>query len=102
MNEMYTVRGFNPFDGGLVLREVKSPRSAYHAFSANRFRKVDYSFTERIMVDASFADGAENPVRLQAENGSTPIKCVKSRTVNGRQQRLVSSAQIITPFNLPR
>ena len=51
LNEMYTVTGFNPFDGGLVLKEVKSPRSAYHAFSANRFRKVDYSFTERIMVE---------------------------------------------------
>ena len=51
LNEMYTVTGFNPFDGGLVLKEVKSPRSAYHAFSANRFRKVDYSFAERIMAE---------------------------------------------------
>ena len=49
VNEMYTITGFNPFDGGLILKEVQSPGSAYHAFAANRFRKVDYSFAENIL-----------------------------------------------------
>ena len=51
INEMYTITGFNPFDGGLILKEVKSPGSAYHAFAANRFRKVDYSFAENILSE---------------------------------------------------
>ncbi len=51
LNEMYTVTGFNPYDGGLILKEVKSPRSAHHAFTSNRFRKVDYSFAEKIFVE---------------------------------------------------
>ena len=51
LNEMYTVTGFNPYDGGLILKEVKSPRSAYHAFASNRFRKVDYSFAENILSE---------------------------------------------------
>jgi len=51
LNEMYTVTGFNPYDGGLILKEVKSPRSAYHAFAKNRFRKVDYSFAEKMLVE---------------------------------------------------
>ena len=50
-NEMYTITGFNPYDGGLILKEVKSPRSAYNAFAANRFRKVDYSFAENVLEE---------------------------------------------------
>jgi len=50
-NEMYTITGFNPYDGGLILKEVKSPSSAYNAFAANRFRKVDYSFAENLMEE---------------------------------------------------
>lgn len=49
--EMYTVKGFNPYDGGLVLEEVKSPSSGYNAYAANRFRKVDYDFAENILSD---------------------------------------------------
>ena len=30
-NEMYTVTGFNPYDGGLILDEIKSPRSGCNA-----------------------------------------------------------------------
>lgn len=51
LNEMYTVTGFNPYDGGLILKEVKSPRSAYHAFASNRFRKVDYSYSEKVQFE---------------------------------------------------
>ena len=50
-NEMYTVMGFNPYDGGLILREVKSRRSGYHAYAADRFRKIDYAFAERILAE---------------------------------------------------
>ena len=50
-NEMYTVIGFNPYDGGLMLKEVKSPTSAYHAFASNRFRKVDYYFAEKLLEE---------------------------------------------------
>ena len=53
LNEMYTITGFNPYDGGLILKEAKSPRSAYHAFTSNRFRKVDYSFAEKMLVEIS-------------------------------------------------
>lgn len=48
-NEMYTITGFNPYDGGLILKEAKSPRSAYHAFCKSRFRKVDYDFATTII-----------------------------------------------------
>ena len=48
-NEMYTVVGFNPYDGGLILEEVKSPKSGFNAYSADRFRKVDYAFSDRII-----------------------------------------------------
>lgn len=46
--ELYTVIGYNPYDGGLVLKEAKSPRSGYNAYKAERFRKVDYSFAEEV------------------------------------------------------
>jgi len=45
-NEMYTIAGFNPYDGGLILKETKSPSSGYHAYRADRFRKLDYQFAE--------------------------------------------------------
>lgn len=45
-NEMYTVSGFNPYDGGLILKETKSPRSGYNAYRTDRFRKLDYQFAE--------------------------------------------------------
>lgn len=48
-NEMYTIIGFNPYDGGLILKEIKSPRSGCNAYSANRFRKVDYNFASTII-----------------------------------------------------
>jgi len=47
--EMYTVEGFNPFDGGLMLKESKSPSSGYNAYRADRFRKVDYNFANNIL-----------------------------------------------------
>ncbi len=47
---MYTITGFNPYDGGFILKEIKSPSSAYHAFASNRFRKVDYRFAERLSI----------------------------------------------------
>ncbi len=50
-NEMYTVSGFNPYDGGLILKEVKSPRSGYNAFAASRFRKVDHNFATCILEE---------------------------------------------------
>ena len=50
-NQMYTVTGFNPYDGGLILKEAKSPRSGFNAFAANRFRKVDYDFATNILEE---------------------------------------------------
>lgn len=49
-NEMYTVEGFNPYDGGLILKEVKSFRSGHKAYAADRFRKVDYRFAENLIA----------------------------------------------------
>jgi len=48
-NELYTVEGFNPYDGGLILKEAKSPTSGYNAYRVNRFRKVDYAFAESVI-----------------------------------------------------
>ncbi len=50
-DEMYTVIGFNPYDKGLILKEVKSPGSGCHAYAAERFRKVDYNFAENIIEE---------------------------------------------------
>ena len=50
-NEMYTVIGFNPYDDGLILKEVKSPGSGYNAFAASRFRKVDYNFAASVLEE---------------------------------------------------
>ncbi len=48
-NQIYTIIGFNPFDGGLILREVKSPKSGFHAYAKDRFRKLDYNFVDEIL-----------------------------------------------------
>tara|TARA_R110002073_G_scaffold336208_1_gene530981 strand:- start:132342 stop:132650 length:309 start_codon:yes stop_codon:yes gene_type:complete len=48
-NEMYTIVGFNPYDDGLILEEVKSKRSGHNAYRADRFRKVDYAFANRVL-----------------------------------------------------
>jgi len=49
-NEMYTVIGFNPYDGGLILEEAKSLESGQQAYKADRFRKVDYDFADNILA----------------------------------------------------
>ena len=49
-NEMYTITGLNPYGGGFILNEIKSPSIANHAFASNRFRKVDYRFAERLLI----------------------------------------------------
>ena len=64
-NEMYTIIGFNPYDEGLILKEVKSPGSAYHAFAANRFRKVDYSFAENVLNELKPQPQAEPQLEEQ-------------------------------------
>ena len=48
-NQMFTVEGFNPYDGGLILKEAKSPKSGYNAYRADRFRKVDYAFADSVL-----------------------------------------------------
>ena len=65
LNEMYTVTGFNPYDGGLILKEVKSPTSAYHAYASNRFRKVDYSFAENVLNELKPQPQAEPQLKEQ-------------------------------------
>ncbi len=47
--EIYTISGFNPYDGGLILEEVKSPRSGFNAYRTERFRKVDHTFANSII-----------------------------------------------------
>ena len=48
-NEMYTIVGFNPYDGGLILKETKAPKSGHNAYASNRFRKVDYNFANAVI-----------------------------------------------------
>jgi len=50
-NEMYTVVGFNPYDGGLVLKEIKSRWSGRNAYRLDRFRKVDYKFANKVLKE---------------------------------------------------
>ena len=52
-NELYTVVGFNPYDGGLILQEVQSLRSGYHAYAKDRFRKLDYKFAEDVIAQVT-------------------------------------------------
>ena len=58
-NEMYTVIGFNPYDGGLILDESKSPGSGQQAYKADRFRKVDYDFADNILTTLVTPEGSE-------------------------------------------
>ena len=71
-NEMYTVMGFNPYDGGLVLREVKSRRSGYHAYAADRFRKIDYAFAERILAEIQPKVKPQQPEIIQPQRRLKP------------------------------
>ena len=63
--DLYTVVGFNPYDGGLVLKEVKSPRSGYNAYKAERFRKVDYNFAENILNNIKPKVRETEPIRIK-------------------------------------
>ena len=69
--EMYTVMGFNPYDGGLILKESKSPRSGHNAYRADRFRKVDYAFANNII----------NNIIPNREVKREPVSFHKSKTV---------------------
>lgn len=60
-NELYTITGFNPYDGGLVLKEVKAKRSGHHAYRADRFRKVDYCFAENVIAEIKTQKQEEVP-----------------------------------------
>jgi hypothetical protein len=67
-NEMYTVVGFNPYDNGLILKEVKSPGSGYNAFAAERFRKVDYNFSENVLEELQPQAVPQIGSELQTQN----------------------------------
>jgi hypothetical protein len=71
-NEMYTVEGFNPYDGGLVLKEVKSRRSGCHAYAADRFRKVDYTFAESILKEIQPKVKPQQPEIIQPQRRLKP------------------------------
>ncbi len=71
--EMYTVVGFNPYDDGLILKEVKSRGSGYKAYAADRFRKVDYKFAERLLVEIQTEPILKN---------ETPIEKFKNSDLN--------------------
>jgi len=58
-NEMYTIIGFNSYDGGLILEEVKSPCSGQQAYKADRFRKVDYDFADNILATILNSEACE-------------------------------------------
>jgi len=64
-NEMYTVTGFNPYDGGLILKEVKSKRSGFNAYAADRFRKIDYLFVKQVIEKIQ-------PVDIETETETMP------------------------------
>jgi len=65
-NEMYTVTGFNPYDGGLILNEVKSRWSGHNAYRLDRFRKVDYAFAEKVI--ASFQPQEEKIHQIELKS----------------------------------
>ena len=68
--ELYTVVGFNPYDGGLVLKETKSPRSGYNAYRADRFRKVDYSFAENVLSNIKPEVVEKEPIHIRERDFS--------------------------------
>ncbi len=68
--EIYTISGFNPYDGGLILKEVKSPRSGYNAYRTDRFRKVDYGFADSI-IQKILPVKEEGPQKLKIRVAST-------------------------------
>lgn len=51
-NEIYTIIGFNNYDNGLILQEIKSPKYL-GAFKSFRFRKIDYEFAENLLKEIS-------------------------------------------------
>lgn len=57
--EIYTVEGFNSYDGGLILKEVKSKVGRKGAFKKERFRKLDYDFAENLLTEISEAMKSE-------------------------------------------
>ncbi|MCK0130019.1 hypothetical protein MWU59_00750 [Flavobacteriaceae bacterium F08102] len=63
--EIYTVVGFNPYDGGLILQEVKSLSSGYHAYAKDRFRKIDYEFAEEVIAKITPARKSETTKGLK-------------------------------------
>ena len=62
-NEMYTIVGFNSYDGGLILDEVKSPKSGQNAYRADRFRKVDYEFANTVVNEMKPKEVQEDTVK---------------------------------------
>ena len=85
-NEMYTVTGFNPYDGGLILKEVKSPRSGCNAFAASRFRKVDYNFATNVLEEMQSQqqpipqpkiEPQLQPQKFELSLLNQPLKCIK-------------------------
>lgn len=48
-DSVYTVEGFNPFDNGLILKEIKSD-GGFGAYANTRFKplELDYEFAENI------------------------------------------------------
>ena len=47
-NEIYTIEGFNSYDNGLILKEIKGIKYV-GAFKIFRFRKLDYEFAENLL-----------------------------------------------------
>ena len=53
------------------MKEVKSPRSGYNAYKAERFRKVDYNFAENILNNIKPMVRETEPIRIKERDFAT-------------------------------
>ena len=64
-NKIYTVEGFNSYDNGLILKEIKSIKYV-GAFKSFRFRKLDYEFAENLLSEIAKDFMKEENLKIQS------------------------------------
>ena len=50
INEIYTIKSIRSCTAALAFNEINAPYDSSGFYSANRFRKLDYSFAENVLA----------------------------------------------------
>lgn len=50
IHEIYTIKSIRSCTGALTFKEIEAPYLSSGFYSANRFRKLDYQFTENLLA----------------------------------------------------